>query len=79
MASQLCLLAEKQGRDEEALDWMVRCVGLFDEFPHPATGPGPEHLARLTRKLGVKILEATWLRCHGVALPEAVRQGLARM
>jgi tetratricopeptide (TPR) repeat protein len=42
---QLGLLAEARGRRAEALDWTVRCVAHFEQFPHPATGPGPAHLA----------------------------------
>jgi hypothetical protein len=39
---------------------MVRCVTLFSQFPHPATGPGPSDLARLTRHLGMPASEDTW-------------------
>ena len=28
-----------------ALDWVVRCVALFAEFPHTATGPGRIYIA----------------------------------
>jgi tetratricopeptide (TPR) repeat protein len=42
------LLTEQQGQLAEALAWTVRCVSLFDEIPHPSTGRGPWHLARLT-------------------------------
>ena len=37
---QLGLLAEVQGNINAALGWTVRCVALFEQFPHPATGPG---------------------------------------
>src|SRR5262249_12981665 len=56
----------------EALAWVIRCVALFEEFPHPATGPGPEHLARLTRLLGRDVLDRTWRTVTGTALPHAV-------
>ncbi|HZG06076.1 MAG TPA: hypothetical protein VE546_21275, partial [Streptomyces sp.] len=59
---------------QEALTWMVRCVALFDQFPHPATGPGPDHLRRLTHTLGVEALERTWQAVTGAPLPPAVRQ-----
>ena len=36
---QLGLLSEKRQDFGAALDWIVRCVALFEEFPHPATGP----------------------------------------
>ena len=70
---QLGLLAEARQELSAALDWMVRCVALFPEFPHPATGPGPHHLARLTAVLGLPALEASWQRCTGAALPAQIR------
>ena len=76
---QLGLLAEVRGDAVAALDWMVRCVALFAEFPHPATGPGPQHLARLTAGLGLPALEASWQRCTGTALPAQVRTALSKM
>ncbi|MEE9210433.1 MAG: tetratricopeptide repeat protein, partial [Kiloniellales bacterium] len=74
---QLGLLSEERGNDEEALDWTVRCVALFPEFPHPATGPGPQHLARLTAKLGKAALEDSWRRSTGAALPAAIGDAVA--
>ncbi len=70
---QLGLLAEDHGQDPAALEWTVRCVALFDEFPHPATGPGPMHLARLTAKLGIGALETSWRKVTGQDLPQAAR------
>jgi hypothetical protein len=77
MARSYCqfgLLAAACDKPAEALQWTVRCVALFDEFPHPATGPGPDHLARLTGVLGVGALEACWLKVTGSTLPAAVRE-----
>ncbi|MCX5801141.1 MAG: tetratricopeptide repeat protein [Candidatus Eisenbacteria bacterium] len=73
---QLGMLAQRRGRDTEALDWIVRCVSLFDEFPHPSTKPGPEYLARLTNRLGIKALEESWLHCTGKPLPEKIRKAV---
>lgn len=70
---QLGLLAEAQQQPGQALDWVVRCVTLFDQFPHPATGPGPDHLARLTHQLGMPALEHTWQQVTGHPLPQGVR------
>jgi tetratricopeptide (TPR) repeat protein len=70
---QLRLLAEARERLADALQWMVRCATLFDEFPHPATGPAPAHLARLTAQLGLPALEACWQAVTGDPLPSAVR------
>ena len=51
----------------------MRCVTLFGQFPHPLTGPGPEHLARLTAQLGICTLETCWREVTGSPLPPAVR------
>jgi tetratricopeptide (TPR) repeat protein len=71
---QLGLLAERQGTAREGLEWMVRCVTLFPDFPHPATGPGPHHLARLARDLGWPALEEAWRKVTGRELPANVRR-----
>ena len=76
---QLGLLAVIRKEPEVALDWMVRCVALFPQFPHPATGPGPKNLAILTDLIGIPALEASWKRCTGAALPEQVRIGIEQM
>jgi hypothetical protein len=47
------------GGERSALDWTVRCVALFSDFPHPATGPRPHQLVRLTAALGLPALEAS--------------------
>jgi tetratricopeptide (TPR) repeat protein len=70
---QLGLLAENQGHPEETLKWMVQCVALFEQFPHPSTGPGPTHLKRLTNSLGIGALEQTWQSVTGSPLPSPVR------
>jgi len=70
---QLGLVAEARGRKGQALEWMVRCVALFSELPHPLTGPGPDHLARLTGELGFGALDAAWRKVTGEELPEGVR------
>ncbi len=73
---QLGLLAEARGSPGQALEWIVRCVTLFDDFPHPSTGPGPGHLAQLTRQLGFPALEACWQQVTGGPLPGGVRKYL---
>jgi tetratricopeptide (TPR) repeat protein len=73
---QFGLLAEVRQQPGQALDWIVRCVTLFDQFPHPMTGPGPDHLARLTRQLGIPALDHTWQHVTGQPLPQAVRDYL---
>jgi hypothetical protein len=70
---QLGLLEERRGQADDALSWMVRCVSLFTDFPHPSTGPGPGHLARLTAQLGMDALEEQWRQVTGQPLPLAVR------
>lgn len=74
---QLGLLAEARHQPGQALDWTVRCVTLFDQFPHPATGPGPRHLARLTGRLGMPALEQTWQQVTGQPVPPAIRDYIA--
>jgi tetratricopeptide (TPR) repeat protein len=74
---QLGLLAEQRSDAGGALDWTVRCIALFDAFPHPATGPGPKHLVRLTAALGLPALEASWQRCTGTPLPAPIRAAVA--
>jgi tetratricopeptide (TPR) repeat protein len=73
---QLGLLAEARQQPRQALDWTVKCVTTFDQFPHPATGPGPSHLGRLTRQLGLPALEQAWQQVTGQRLPQPVRDYL---
>ena len=60
--AQLGMLEVEQGHPHKALERAVRCVTLFDEFPHPMTGTGPGDLVRLTAYLGMDALEAAWPR-----------------
>ena len=69
---QLGLLAEARGQPQRALEWIIRCVTVFDEFPHPSTGPGPHHLARLTAMLGEHALDKTWTSVTGRPVPDRV-------
>ena len=69
----LALLAEERGQLRQALEWTVKSVALFSEFPHPATGPAPGHLARLVGQLGTGALEQCWQHVTGSPLPLAVR------
>ncbi|MBT2482474.1 tetratricopeptide repeat protein [Streptomyces sp. ISL-94] len=70
---QLGLLSEERGDPREALEWMVRCVACFEEFPHPATGPGPELLKRMVSSLGLEALEESWQAVTGEPVPPSVR------
>ena len=71
--AQLGLLAEERGQRPLALEWNIRCVTLFDQFPHPMTGTGPAALARLTRQLGMPALEQAWQQVTGQPVPQPVR------
>jgi hypothetical protein len=71
--AQLGLLAEDRGHGALALQRYIRCVALFRQFPHPATGPGPSRLARLTHQLGMPALEQAWKQVVGQSVPQAVR------
>ena len=76
---QLGSLFEARRDPAAALDWVVRCVSLFPEFPHPLTDPGPPLLARLTASLGMPALRASWQRCTGSGLPAHVENAVAEM
>jgi tetratricopeptide (TPR) repeat protein len=68
------VLALKRGQLDQALEWTVRCVTVHDEFPHPATQPGPVNLVALTKALGIDALEETWRNTTRRPLPQAVRE-----
>ncbi len=70
---QLGILAHARGQPPQALEWTVRCVALFTEFPHPATGPGPVNLALLAAQLGTGVLEQCWQHVTGRPLPPEIR------
>jgi tetratricopeptide (TPR) repeat protein len=70
---QLGLHAEEQGDTARALTWVIRCVALFDEVPHPSTGPGPDHLRRLTAHVGIEAVERAWQATTSSPLPPDVR------
>ncbi|QXJ25890.1 tetratricopeptide repeat protein [Actinomadura graeca] len=69
---QLGLLAEERGHPTQALEWTIRSIALFEDFPHPATGPAPHHLRRLTTQLGIHTLTTTWQTLTGQPLPPAI-------
>ncbi len=69
---QLGGLAARRGQSQQALDWMIKSVTQFDEFPHPATQPAPVMLAMLAFHLGVSVLEQGWQDATGSPLPAAV-------
>ena len=71
--AQLGRLAEVRSQALLALEWNIRCVTLFDQFPSPLTRTGPTNLARLTSQLGMPALEAAWQQITGKPVPEPVR------
>jgi tetratricopeptide (TPR) repeat protein len=76
---QLGLLAEARGGTAAALAWVIRCVILFDAFPHPATGPAPRHLARLTAILGWETFHREWQNTTGQPPPPEVIDYIKRL
>ena len=70
---RLGLLAEERAQSPLAMEWDIRCVILFEQFPSPMTGTGPTALARLTRQLGMPALEAAWRQVTGQPVPQPVR------
>jgi hypothetical protein len=73
MAYTVYAVAAAEFMASQALEWNVRCVTLFSEFPSPLTGSGATQLARLTRHLGLPALEETWQQVTGDPLPQHVR------
>ncbi|SFE81652.1 hypothetical protein SAMN05216251_105300, partial [Actinacidiphila alni] len=71
--AQLGQHAEAMDDTAQALIWVIKCVALFDEIPHPRTGTGPTRLRRLTQSLGIEAVESAWQRETGNPLPDAVR------
>lgn len=72
----LGLLSEQRNDPFKALEWMIKCVSKFDDFPHPATGPAPEHLVRLVSywgRDGMDLLDWWWEETTGNPLPDSVR------
>ncbi|MFJ4091341.1 tetratricopeptide repeat protein [Kitasatospora sp. NPDC089913] len=74
---QFGLFAAEQGRPREAMEWLVRSITSFEEFPHPATWPSVLGLRRLTVDLGPRAVERAWRSVTGRRLPDAVRDRLA--
>ncbi|WUH95903.1 tetratricopeptide repeat protein [Streptomyces sp. NBC_00433] len=72
--AQLGLYTDAMGDSAQALTWVVRCVSLFDEIPHPGSGTGPKHLRHLTAQLGIEAVEHAWRTVTGDPLPPAVRE-----
>jgi tetratricopeptide (TPR) repeat protein len=71
--AELGVLAGFRQQPHQALDWLVRSVALFDQFPHPSTGPAPSLMARFARQLGMPALEEAWLQVTGQPVPQPVR------
>ncbi|MGW1564469.1 hypothetical protein ACWCQ1_49795 [Streptomyces sp. NPDC002144] len=71
---QLGLHAEASNDPDRALVWVIKCVALFDEFPHPMTASGPAYLRHLTGRLGIATVENAWQQEIGNPLPDAVRE-----
>ena len=74
--AQLGQLAEARNQALVALEWNIRCVTLFTQFPSPQTGTGPTALARLTRQLGTPALEQAWQQVTGQPVAQPVRDYL---
>jgi hypothetical protein len=75
---QLGLLAEARGDPVEALRQTIRCIALFEEFPHSLTGPAPTILTRLTHQVGSDTLETLWQEVTHQPLPVVVRDFVDR-
>ncbi|MFI5727283.1 CHAT domain-containing tetratricopeptide repeat protein [Streptomyces cyaneofuscatus] len=69
----LGLIAGVRDDPTNALVWVIKCVALFDEIPHPRTGSGPKHLRLLTAHLGIEAVERAWQQQKGTPIPPTVR------
>ncbi|MFE2108484.1 tetratricopeptide repeat protein [Kitasatospora sp. NPDC059463] len=70
---QFGLFAAEQGRPREAMEWLVRSITCYEEFPHPLTWPSVVNLGLLARDLGPRAVERAWRSVTGRRLPDAVR------
>ncbi|MFB6889852.1 tetratricopeptide repeat protein [Kitasatospora sp. NPDC056327] len=70
---QFGLFAAEQGRPREAMEWLVRSITCFEEFPHPMTWPSAVNLRLLARDVGPRAVERAWRSVTGRRLPDAVR------
>jgi hypothetical protein len=76
--AQLGLLAKARQQPTLALEFAVRSIAVFDQFPHPATVSGLRNLVRLTRQRGISALEEAWTKVTGGPLPPTVRAYVER-
>lgn len=75
--AQLGLLAGDRAQTQLAFEWNIRCVILFEQFPHPMSESGLSALVWLTRQFGMPALETAWRQVTGQSVPRAVRNYLA--
>lgn len=73
---QLGLLAEERAQPSLALEWNIRSVTLFDQFPGPQAGMAPATLARLADQFGMTALEIAWQQTTSQPVPRPVRDYL---
>ncbi|MEV5975126.1 CHAT domain-containing protein [Streptomyces sp. NPDC051921] len=64
---------EAQGDLPGTLEWRVRAVSSFEEFPHPVTEPIARSLRKATAEGGLPAVAAAWRAVTGHVLPPAVR------
>jgi tetratricopeptide (TPR) repeat protein len=75
----LARICQSRDQTRTALEWCIRCVSLFDEFPHPLTQLAAEHLARLSAQLGTQALRQSWLEVTDESLPQDITKKLNRL
>ena len=68
------LVAWQRGSLAAALEWAVRSLAMFEEFPDPGSNPAPQYLLSLTSAQGLSVLEDIWLRVTLRPLPMAIRE-----
>jgi tetratricopeptide (TPR) repeat protein len=75
--AQLGLLAEQQGDLNAALDWMIHSLSLPGWFPQPGADHAPQHLVRIGRNVGLRVVAESWKRLTGADLPTPICEAIA--
>lgn len=69
---QQAIIVLKRREVHAALELIIRCIILYDTFPHPDTGHAPDVLVGFVRILGMEELAKSWQAVAGYPLPPSV-------
>jgi len=73
---QLGRLAGDRGNVDDALNWTIQSVAIFDQLSHSTTSVAHHQLAHLARRLGIYAVEQRWARVIGATLSKRIRKFL---